>query len=249
MSNMTAESLEKQQKEIDLLVEKTARKANLITDKVEPIWDGIANPEGYLRSRLKVAWVLKEAYDDFDENGDNYGGNFSLLECYDKPDAWRNKVWQRIAYVMYGFLHDLWWDNMDYIYDNHEMINVIRDIAMINISKMPGKTVSSLYEIEAKYNTVWREVILKQLDIYAPDVIIFGNTFECFRRDPLGNRFQEAQLDRDISFDSNWGIDYFRLGGQRLISAYHPGRKDGSYVDGLISALQQAERELIPEIK
>lgn len=242
--------LKEYQKEIKELIDRTARKANLINGDVEPIYDGIADEEGYLGSKLKVAWVLKEPYDDFNANGDPEGGGFSLpWDCFYKTDAWRNPVWQRIAYVMYGFRNALCWDDMDWISENHDMIHVIRDIAWINISKMPARTTSGIPDIKAKYDTIWRDVVLRQLELYAPDVIIFGNTFECLWCDPQRNRFQQAQQDESVSAecsgDSRWRIDYFRLGDQRLISAYHPGRKDGSYVDVLISALKQAEKELI----
>ncbi len=250
---MTPKELEIRQSKIDKLVKKTASEANAAKDDLLPIFDGIADEEGYLSSKLKVAWILKEPYDEIDENGEPRGGGWSLAkDCFnsDKLYTGNNPVWQKIAYVMYGFNHNESWEKMTYIHDKPEMMNVIRSIAWINISKMPAKTSSNNSQIQKNYNDVWREVILKQLDFYEPDVIIFGNTFNCLKNDSQPNRFQYAEKDEKLSIvisaDYKWSLGYWRLGKQRLISAYHPGRKGegGDYVSPLLEALKQAEKEL-----
>ena len=65
---MTAQELEAKEGEIQKEIEELAGKKNLITDSVEPIYDGIYSAEKYLSAPLRLMWVLKEPYDDSDEN-------------------------------------------------------------------------------------------------------------------------------------------------------------------------------------
>lgn len=66
---------------------------------------------------------------------------------------------------------------MDYIEDKPEMIKVLKQIAYINISKMPNLTNSKDSEI-AKFYEIWKEILFTQIKTYSPDIIIFGNTFK-----------------------------------------------------------------------
>ena len=65
-----------------LLAAQAAIHASIQTRAVElgysenllPIYDGVVDAAGYLAARPKVLWILKEPYDDFDENGNPWGG-------------------------------------------------------------------------------------------------------------------------------------------------------------------------------
>ena len=127
---------------------------------------------------------------------------------------------------MYGFHKGLHWNEMDWIRDDHSIIDEIKAVAWINVSKMPGYTVSNDQAISCAYG-VWKGVIKLQLETYNPDVIIFGKTFHCFR-DDYGDP-EPHILNGDV-----W---YYNVGGRHLLDAYHPGRKGGEYVDALIDAL------------
>lgn len=226
---MTAEVLREKQSEIDSMVKTCAEKAfsGSAMDRNSPIYDGIADEEAYLQSPLKVAWVLKEPYDDFTKANKPAGGGWSLVkDAFYKSDAWKNPVWQKVAYVMYGFRHGLNWDELPWIRENHEVINEIKSVAWINVSKMPGYKVSSDRAISNAYS-VWKDVIRFQLETYNPDVIIFGKTFHCFR-DSYGN--PEPQVLND-------NVWYYNIAGKHLLDTYHPGRKGGEYVNALIDAL------------
>ncbi len=76
---MTAKELKKKQSEIDAAVRRQAKKCGLLVNDAEPIYDGIADEDGYLNSKLKVAWILKEPYDWVDEEGGPGGGGWSIV--------------------------------------------------------------------------------------------------------------------------------------------------------------------------
>lgn len=83
---MTAKELKKAQEDIDDQVKKQAETKGLTSGNYgcQPIRDGIADEEAYLESGLKVAWILKEPYDDFNENGMPCGGGWSLTKLFSR---------------------------------------------------------------------------------------------------------------------------------------------------------------------
>lgn len=240
---MTAKELAKKQSEIDAAVRHQAKKCGLLVNGAEPIRDGIADEEGYLKSRLKVAWVLKEPYDDFDEKGMPCGGGWSLVkDCFLKHDKnwvrkddhkeWTNRVWQMITYVMYGFRYGKHREEMDMIRDNPSMMDEIKSIAWINVSKMPAHKNSCNGNYRVLYENVWKEVVKKQFEVYAPDAIIFGNTFNCFKAS-YGSSL--------VKVSSNDLVVHYRNGSQHLLDTYHPGCrcKRTTYVNALIDMLNE----------
>ena len=55
-------------------------KSRYNAENIKPIYDGVCDLEGYLKSEIKVMWMLKEAYDDFDESGMPKGGGWEIYE-------------------------------------------------------------------------------------------------------------------------------------------------------------------------
>lgn len=244
MANMTAEALERAQRDVDSRVEALAEERGLSSEEEQlfPIFDGIADEAGYLASKLKVAWVLKEPYDDFGDDGNPCGGGWSLVkDCFLKHDEnwvderghcqWKNPVWQKIAYVMYGFNHGRHWEDMDRIRDNPGMMDEIKYIAWINLSKMPARKSSSDGSYAYMYLTFWKELVDWQIDVCRPDVLIFGKTFGSFRQ-----AHESANLERVDSISNDWA-EVWRCGSQYWVDTYHPGRKGGDYVNALIDVL------------
>ena len=180
--------------------------------------------------------MLKEPYDYFGDDNKPHGGGWSLVkEAFYKDDAWKGPVWQRVAYVMHGFRNGMHWKELPWIRDRPELIDEIKSVAWINVSKMPGYTVSDDDAIAAAYS-IWKPVIDRQLETYNPDVAIFGKTFHCFR-DGYGN--PEPKILND------W-IWYYNVGGRHLLYAYHPGRKGEDYVNTLIDALTDIRDGKLP---
>jgi hypothetical protein len=202
----------------------------------EPIYDGPVNAMRYLKSPIKIVWLLKEAYDDIDGKGG--GWNYSVLldkenlyEDFFRPHASR-ATWHPIVYVSYGILNNFrLWNDMDYIRDNpHELTSVIRDIAIVNVQKLPARNVTytDSRDITKAFEN-HKHLLKRQLEILNPDIIIGASTLHLFK---------------DI-FDINDGanhkesITYYFKDKKLFIDAYHPAQTIISrqvYVNDIISA-------------
>ena len=239
-NNMQLEFLISEQQRLEIYIEDQAEKTKIAKADFKPIKDGVADLNGYLNSNLKVAWILKEPWDDEDANHRPKGGGWSLInDCFNHltlESHKKNPVWQKVAYVMYGFRNNQKWHDMPWIRNKPEMLNEIRSIAWLNASKMPGGKVSSDRYIRNEYNETWHPVLQEQLKVYKPDVIIFGKTFQHF--------YNEFENKLKIDKYCNQFLDFYVASNQILIDTYHPGRKGGAYVDALIEALTYAQKEL-----
>lgn len=230
----TEELIEKQKKIVKEIYEQ-AEKMGLSNNDIAPITDGVCSIDGYLKSYPKVMWILKEPYDDF-ENRKPVGGGWSITEdCFGiKDDVWTSRTWQPIIYIMYGYIHGLIWQDMDYIRDNKKMADVLKDIAYINVSKMPGSTRSSWNNINQCY-AMWKPILDKQLDLYNPDVIICAGTFSHFKEE-----FEKNDMRKVDSFKGY--INVYHSYNKIVIDAYHPMQTQidrGSYVDSIIEILNK----------
>ena len=227
---MNAKELEKAQNEITEAI--YARAKELGFDS-KPITDGVCDFEGYLNSNPKVMWILKEPNGQ-NEDGSIDGGDWSIVE-----ESFRNDIegvgkipsWQPIIYVMYGYQQGKIYNDMEYIRENKDMAKVMQRIAYLNVSKMPGHSTSNKNNIEQCY-TQWKSILDRQIETYAPDVIIFGYTFDHFRND-----FEKKGLEKIDNFPG-W-IDVYKCGNRYLFDAYHPARKGQEYVDTLIEAIKR----------
>ena len=229
------------QNRIEYDIENSVKHNSFLNDA---IYDGVADIESYLKSSPKVAWLLKEPWDDF-ENGNPSGGGWSIpRDCFMKEDQeWKVRTWQRAIYVMYGLKYNLHYSEMDYIRDDPEMGKVLREVAWINLSKMPAFSTSSIKQITNQYQNIWRPIVLNQLDLYAPDVIVFGNTLQCCREDFLSKNDVPIKT---IEHNGVCFINIYKRNSTVLLDAFHPafitvGAGKGSvefYVDSLIDAIR-----------
>lgn len=205
-------------------------------DSIEAIPDGIYSSERYLSASKRILWVLKEPYDEITESGMPCGGGWCIYEAFDNANAWSNRTWQPMIYASYGILHGKRYQDMDYISDDPSMVEILKDIAYINISKMPGFTSSNDADIQRFYD-LWRPILLEQIQLYQPQIIIFGNTFRYFKHDLVGD---EVQAFQSLT-TGNRGIyqNNYRMKDTILIDAYHPNQKmitRERYVEGIIGA-------------
>ena len=111
---MTVEFLEQAQKKIWNDMEEHAKELGYGENK--PIYDGICDLSGYLNSKHKIMWILKEPNGQIDEKKLENGGWIIPDESFTKlEETGSQPTWQVIIYVMYGFLNGLMYDDMDYI--------------------------------------------------------------------------------------------------------------------------------------
>ena len=232
------------QKDQSLIDEYIRRLGNDRTnDNVAPIYDGVINPDLYLNSKIRIAWVLKEPYDDFDDDGNPYGGDWSISDIYYKTEnvydaIKQNPTLNTMAYTTYGILNNKMYEDMDWISDNPEIANSLRSIVHMNINKFPGFKTTAWGKLYSEYE-YWRPILLFQLKVYSPQIIIFGNTLNFFERD-LG-------VGDCKRYDSERNLEFAICNGCLLINAYHPGQrtiKKEDYINGIISLLRENINEL-----
>ena len=198
-------------------MEKLAQINGLSSKDLSPIYDGVAKIEDYLNSSPKLMWVLKEPYAYFDEEDNPIGGGDFIMDGLLEEDGHTLKeslplTVQRVIYATYGIFTDYEYDDMGWYYEP-ETYKYLFQIAYINLSKMPGGTKSG--SMTTKYQ-IWRDIVLKQFDLYKPDVMIFGHTFQDVK-DDLDVR------DEDRILTGNGWVDIYRKDNRLYVDAYHPG--------------------------
>jgi len=183
--------------------------------------DGIINIDKYLNSKYKILWILKEPYDALDDDGLPSGGGFSIDEALNLKEngtqfGRSSMTYLPMIHTSYGILNDfLYWDEFLYADKSLEVFQALKSIAYINVKKIPGKTQSSSTEIQNAYK-INRDLLLKQINLYNPDIIIGGNTLHYFFKDL---NIPENMLER------NGSLRYITLGKKLYIDAYHPAQR------------------------
>ena len=226
---MDAKNLKKLQADMSERIWRKADELGLVNETCKPVTDGVTDIDEYLKSSPRIMWVLKEPWDDIDENGITCGGGWDMSELFEKDNAWKNKTWQPIIYVTYGIIKRCLWKDMDWIRDDTGMADVLKNITYINVSKMPGYTQSDSEKIRLAY-TNWRDILLEQIKMYDPQIIIFGYTFELFKNDLVGINAEPIYRDDGV-------IHVYEKDGMKLLDVYHPNQRKISrelYVDSII---------------
>lgn len=196
-------------------------------------------------------WMLKEGYDEVKNNYPT-GGGWSLVDdVFKKDDVWKNPSFQNIIYTMYALFNGLKYEEMDYIKDAPQMASVLQAISLINISNNPGLTSSKTKHIKECYK-IWKHILFKQIAIYAPSAIVFGNTFRYFEEGltVLGaKKIETVRVENDDCFleiykldeSSKLGVAYKDRGPVYFFSAYHPNcrKKRKYYVNTLIDGIRK----------
>lgn len=231
---MTAKELFDKQVEMERKISNKA--AALFPNETDrfPITDGVCDEEAYLKSSPKVMWILKEPYDEFDKSsGKAGGGGWSIPKnCFFKDDVWKQKTWRNIIYIMQGIRNGWSWEEIPPLSQNPDYARkTIQEIAYINVSKMPNGMTSNDAFIARAYQD-WKDILYEQISLYAPDVIIFGNTFKYFKNDMIG---EEAP---HFNADDEYALGY-KKDGILLIDTYHPERKGEEYVNSVVQVVRE----------
>ena len=226
---MTIEELIQAQKDIQDRILLCAKENKLASNEILPIYDGVCDVEKYLTSSPRIMWILKEPYDDFTPEGKPTGGGWMIYDAFDNNDAWKNRTWRPMIYSTYGVFRGSNYREMDDISDNRDMINVLKKIAYVNISKMPANSQSNDNDIQIKYNT-WKPILMEQIALYNPQIIIFGNTFKYFKSDLVGNETEPTKRIDGV-------IHVYEKDGKKLLDVYHPNQRiinHELYIDSII---------------
>lgn len=215
------------------------------TNESWAITDGLVEPQQYAISRPRILWILKEPYD---EGTERKGGGWSLTKdlLFERTDEMsRKRAFQPICYITHGIHSGVSdWDKMEWLRDSHDIRHSIRKIAFINVSKLPGLKTSSDALISIAYQK-YRPTILRQIQVYAPDLIFACNPHVHIIAKDLG-----VTIDADQWQSFGTAAAVMLPSGQRLVWVYHPSqRKRGvtrvSYVNNAIQAATAVLRNLI----
>jgi hypothetical protein len=184
--------------------------------------DGVINPEKYAEANLRLLWVLKEANLE--------GETWSYLKHY-RDKEWFSKfngsniTLRRIIYTSYGILRapndqwsDLPWSNDDKCFD------ALQELAIMNIKKVPGGNQSNPDTIANAYQEN-RELLQRQIKVYDPEVVIFGNTMKCVELSDFDG-LETAQ--KQVSEGNN---HYYDTGKKLYIHAWHPACRGKDFTD------------------
>lgn len=240
---LTLEKLQKIDKKLTDEIYDYANENDLLTNKLSPIYDGLYSAEMYWKSPLRIMWILKEPYDDFDKRtGKPKGGDWSITKdlFHNPEDFAKNKTGQMVIYTSYGILNNLNWAKIDSALENPEIPKVLQKIAYINLSKMPAYTTTRNSELWTKYEA-WKDLTLKQIKQYEPNVLIFGNTFIYFKED-LEKKFVISSTKK--SHLRNINADIYEDDKRIIIAACHPGKRFSNeekelYVNSLVRKINK----------
>ena len=213
------------------LIYEVANKNNLITENIEPIVDGIIEPDKYWNCDKKLLFVLKEPYDSLDENNIPCGGGYGLGGAIQKDymAAYKIRTNHNIINFSYAFLNGL--DHVERKISEKNVQETVDSIAIINLSKMPNHTSTKDYKLW-KYYEIWREVLLEQIKYINPDYIFFGHTLRYFAKDLLNEEDQKNIYSPNIHI--------FKYGNQIYINEIHPERWIYSGMDQMLIDVRKA---------
>lgn len=216
--NNLRKSYESIKREIENLQE------NVITDGIIDIETYCSIPENLPR----ILWILKEP-----NSSENKRWSYSDLLINDRQE-WDSSVlslvFKRIIYTSYGILNQKNYNQIPSIHEK-EVYDAIRQIAYINLKKTPGSSVVKDYNIALAYNNN-KELILKQIEEYQPQILIFGNTMKYLFED-LGIK----ESDKTYVDDKTHNTTYYIKDNKLYIHAWHPAARIASqiYCDEIIS--------------
>lgn len=201
-------------------------------NEMEIISDGVMQPNEYFSKEIRLAWILKEAYDYSDGGGE---GGWSYFGLFDKEnfDFKNNPTFNSIIHTSFRIHNNFMKYKEDEKSIDIEMSKIIRNVAIINTRKLPSKKGSStngshLWESIEKSS----DLLEKQINLLNPNVIIFGGTFK-FYKDLL--KFEDSEIVKG----NPW---YIAKDNKLYIIAYHPAQTTTSkleYVNSIVSVVEK----------
>ncbi|MDE6191109.1 MAG: hypothetical protein K2G47_05725 [Muribaculum sp.] len=221
---MKAVELEQIQAQLHKQIRNVVASNSSELDSSPLIFDGVAEINAYCASSPKIMWILKEAYGD-GTDWDIWDGFESLEQTLNRP------TWQVMMYALYGIRTGRHFSDMPK--PTVEMLNMLKAIAYINVNKYAAQSHSSDMQKSFK---LWRDIIFRQIESYAPDVIIFGNTFSLFE----SANEELAVNSKKVGGDIGKTPIYKSGNGILLVDAWHPNNtemKRAEYVDSIIDGV------------
>jgi hypothetical protein len=160
---------------------------NIILDEFEQrpqpesgiIRDGIIDYSRWQKAKKRILFIVKEGYTPDPEgkpDGLSTKGWDLCKDLRESPGFYGN-TWREAAYWSHGIMH-----SKDGIFpqlsklNTDEVLDTFRSTAVMNVKKTPGGKTSNWDEL-AEYVLKHRDLLKKQIDLIAPEVIICGGTW------------------------------------------------------------------------
>lgn len=239
---MTIQDLNEKSKELDTIINSYIKSKH---EDTFPILDGIVDAERFLSAKYKILWILKEPYDEFDEDGEPFGGGWDLKAVLKSKNSIQEfsggkPTFKPMIYTSWGILNDFClWNDMNDLEKDPSMLEALKSIAYVNVKKLPGRK-SSYYKIIQDAYKQHKNILLKQIDYINPDIIIGGATMGLFL-DDLGISRNDKVRHK--------GINYFIKNRKIFIEAYHPAQRPSMtgvslemYCNDIVTAVQKWEK-------
>lgn len=186
--------------------------------------DGIIKLDRYNKAKFKMLWVLKEPHC---ENG----GGWDMSDFLSNPSdllirkdkfSWL-KTYKLIMLTSWGILNDLqsWEKSLD-VWNKQgsaKLLEVLSDIAYINLKKTPGGSSSSPASIANSFKAN-KDLIIDQIKAYQPDCTICGGTYKLL-----------------FPFFEQYAV----LSKNRFVNAYHPNQRKMPHQQYYYSIINQVK--------
>lgn len=232
-----SDEVRKGQEKIKDWIYEQAKELGFLENKLEPLPDGVSNIEGYCQSSPRIMWILKQPYDDM-KNGKPSSGGWEVYSAFENNDAHTNMTWQPIVYSLVGIREHKMYKDMPYIREDKSMLEKLKDIAYINVDKMPGYRTTSSKELAQAYDQ-WKDIIEAQIRLYDPEVICFANTMWLFKKDWGIDEHTEHET---VSLGNDKFMQVYRKDGRLCLDTYHPSQRVVSrenYIDAIIKVVNE----------
>jgi len=199
-----------------------------------PIFDGVVDQDRYLSSSPRILWILKEPWEKL-KSGEK-GGDWSVTrDLLLNGEFTDNKgTYPPMAYVSFSIANGFMkYSDIPYVTKDPAVRDALRTLAYINVKKFPGTTTSNGDEIRTYYER-YKDFLHSQIEMIAPNVVIYGGTSHLFRH-RLGLHHFSSQPG---------GPDFVVKDGILHISAYHPNQRTMTkelYVEGIVETIRREQ--------
>jgi hypothetical protein len=202
------------------------------------IIDGVVDPCKYFKSPIRIAWFLKEAYSDETE-GLHIKDYLAQENAYGKFFRTAKTTWPPIIYASYAVINGYdEFDHVPWIRDKNELCDIVKEIAIINVNKMPSETgTHTLWSNLERAFPRFRELISEQIKTLDPQIYIFGHTFYLYKE--MLNIKNDHKLPESAN---NHRCDLYLKDNKLFIDTYHPAQTKltwEKYCNQIITAAQQ----------
>ncbi|WP_312207927.1 hypothetical protein [Epilithonimonas hominis] len=144
--------------------------------------DGIVNADKYSKIHPKILWILKEVNHDGSLENWNMSEILQDIKADYGIEKGFEKTFASIVHLSYGIINKKNWSEVPYHYDEPSIIDILSEIAYINVKKTAGSSTTHTASLERAYEEN-KTQLFEQINEINPNIIIYGGTFHLFEND------------------------------------------------------------------